>query len=446
MKDLETMLQSEREEFLNHMTLNNIIKAGMFSYLPEISSELGFDKNKTNKIIEAVHKEAGIDTGEYPFFAPLDVETLKQADDEIGELITLKARHKFTEVGGLLSFIDSKITSHINSHNPSYYLFVSNEMDLLRVLYSLQRTFEKDKEIPVLSGNISQDDSRRLTHLIDGTQTHDLYRRLQGEVIPETELERYFTNYELDVVVAVTPSLINQASNIGIRIYRRKSPSSIADKFAYSEISYLLNTAYDVVYPRKNKPKTRMRKYFTHKKVGAQDIPGFGVIYPGVGNFLNHLDHYGLNSLFIDREDEEFIRETGEYHWNLNFSDFFYENEFVGQGRVEVHGFKSLYHYLSAQLLGPYSRAAYKTQRMREMIEAHPIKHKSGNVKDAHIDITNLVENFFLKNIEVASYPDSYFLINPHNLEIPNFPMLQETKDISLVDADNKGSLYGFFE
>ena len=45
MKDLETMLQSEREEFLNHMTLNNIIKAGMFSYLPEISSELGFDKN-----------------------------------------------------------------------------------------------------------------------------------------------------------------------------------------------------------------------------------------------------------------------------------------------------------------------------------------------------------------------------------------------------------------
>jgi len=448
MKDLESMMQNEREDFLNQMTLNNIIKASLISRLPDISNTLGFDEEKTAKIMEAVNEETGISTGEYPFFSPIDMNELKVQKSELNELITTKARYKFTEVGNLLSFIDSKIVSHINSHHPTYYLFVSNEMDLLRVLYGLQRTFEKDKEIPIVGGNIPEKDPKRLTHLIEGTQTHNLYRRLREEAIPETELERYFTNYELDVVVAVTPSLVNQTSNIGIRIYRRKSPSSIADKFAYSEISYLLNTSYDVIYTRKNKPDSRMSKYDSHKKVGAQDIPGFGVIYPGVFNFSEQWEQYGLSSLLIDRGDEEIIK-TGEIHLNINFTNHYHDDDFIGQGRVEIHGFESIYHYLTSQLLEPYSRAVFKKKRMREMIESHPKKPKRLNkraVENAHKMITTDVEKHILKNIEVAHYPNKYFIINPSGLSVPNFPMLEETTDTSLVDANNKGSLYGFFE
>ncbi len=441
MKNLEQMTIREQQRFFDRQTPNNLIKAGLVSSFPTLLDILGFSSQDKKRIWEAVLEDTGIANGDYPFYSPMPIETLAESSfltPTIGDNLRRSIREKYKGIGRELAYLNYKIGSTINSSIPSYYVFVSNDLDLLKALFSIQEYHFGELNIPKLEKKIDENDPRNKTHLIKGTQAYDLYHRLRGDTsIPETSLEKYLRDYPLDTVIVVTPEAAF-SGGIPLQVYRRKSPMSIADKFGYSIIAYLLNIAYSVSFQRQKPPETRISKYSTYKKCGVKDIPGLATISPYFSTFGVSIESSNLSSLLGIR-NKETISETGEVHWDVNFLN---PKEIEptlgispqGIGRIEVHSLSDISHYFRMELLGPTSRPNFKTTRRRETEEAHPIKSKKKAVEKGLKFVSDRVNNIFMPGINLSSYPGSYYLVNPSGIPTPKFGSLVQTHDTSRLD------------
>ncbi len=440
MRNLESMVRSEQEKYLRTLTINKIIKPGLLSAYPTIIESLNFSKSQSDITFAAINHdlEYNPEAKKEYLFSPIDIETLRQTSLEsptLGDLIRLEIQEKYASAGELLAFIALKFNQGLNKGFSSYYLCVSNELDLLRALVEISSSLGEKLDIPVLKGKNAENDPRRQTHLVEGTQAYCFYRRLQGDTsIPETELEKLLREYPLDAVVTVTPNL-NQ-TGIPVMIFRRKSPSSIGDKYAYSVIGQLMMTAYKNVpsLQRRKAPETRIKKYSKYSKVGVEDIHGVGVLYPGYQNFPAHLQQAGLGSLIVEKEDDDPKPVTGEEHWDLELSEFMKGSPLQTLGGIEVHAFSSSMNYLFAQLAGDSPHTFFKASRIRELVQAHPNKDNSA-VREAWSYIKSQVIGTFMPNIRLAYYPGKFYIVNPSGIALPTFKLLSQCQEERSLDG-----------
>jgi hypothetical protein len=420
MFDLTRINPGDIERELSRMSVNNIIKATAAGEFPAVLSLLGYNPLRRASMISAMYGEMGVNSGDYPFFKPTDEKTLeatRRGSNTLADIINTTVKRKYADVGRMLSYYETKFAPMLGAHGETYMICVSTQMDLYRALVAVQAQLGETLDIPVLpkSTKVADDDPRRGSHLIEGTQAYDLYMHLKDGKSRHTELEKLLSEEVIDAVIVVSPR-----SNAKIQIYRRKSPSSIAEKVAYSDNGYIINMAYGTLFPRKQKPNTRIRKYHTHTETGAKDTAGVGFILMNsnldVGFVPGVIAGSDLSSL-VSVRDIDPIPSTGELHFDMRFVRESQALEsFIYCGRTEAHVFNTVNHYLTSQLVGPYARGPFKQSRLRELNEWQPIKNKAVDFGYDHLRANVLTA---MRGIALPSFPGACFVINDYKMELP---------------------------
>ncbi|MBD3203982.1 hypothetical protein GF327_06790 [Candidatus Woesearchaeota archaeon] len=267
-------LQKDPEETKEHLkkyTLNNIIKASLAGKFPSWFSEMGLTQDESDKLMHQIHVDMGmpevieetwkyakkqknkhqeenkkskftqydfdnvdenhiskgkypesfLERFQYPFFKPFDPDILEKSSrtsETLGDIVREIVKSKYTDIGKRLAYNEFKLGSVYDKTKPSYMVFVSNEMDLLRVLVGIAIE-EGDFEIDSLpQKRFNEKPELYKEYLPEDSQAHKLYQKLKKndskkKTIIETQLEQN----NMDAVVVVSPHVTN---GVKIRLYK----------------------------------------------------------------------------------------------------------------------------------------------------------------------------------------------------------------------------------
>ena len=455
---------------LGSLTQNCVMKAGLASLYEEVAEIMGFisKEKKVKKVIEgkkkkkeeqrpdfmeAIYEDMGLigKKPDYPFYEPVPIDQLRatsSTNPTLGDVIREVTEEKYRMAGSLLVFNAQKTGSVLNAEHPNYYMgFVSTCLDLICFLTEVCESFGNKFEIPTVPKGTELSEGEHLEYLVEESQAHDFYQRLRGaREVGETAIERRLKAEVIDAAVAVFPNVSGYGT--GIIVLRRKSPQSIADKLAYGMLSLTINTAYDLFYPRRKKPETRMKKYDSNRAVRVGDILGMSLItcthLPAIEDLPAVITESGFGSL-VRLRDPQLKERTGELHFDLNLSEDYLtgRDELKYLGRTEFHAFSDVKHFVMAQISGPDAWLPFKARRIRELAEAQPSGRRAKRIVEyAHKIIYDAALDVFMPSIRLAEYPGRYYIINRNNLTVP-IKSLELATDTSPLEG--RYSLYNMF-